>query len=171
MTPPRRARAHLAALAAVTPLVLAAAGVASSPKAEPQESRQLLGCSGPAVKGLVRSLVTALNTGDLASVDQLVAKGTAFKWYSVSGAPGRRVGAAAVKRATLLRYLRARHRQKERLDIRSLRFQGPKGGRVGNFNFVVIRTALDYGPKTIIGKGAVDCRRARPKVVVWSLGG
>ena len=115
--------------------------------------------------------MTALNTGDLASVDQLVAKGTAFKWYSVSGAPGRRVGAAAVKRATLLRYLRARHRQKERLDIRSLRFQGPKGGRVGNFNFVVIRTALDYGPKTIIGKGAVDCRRARPKVVVWSLGG
>jgi hypothetical protein len=131
----------------------------------------MLTCSAAGVKSLVRSLVTALNEGRFASVDELVARRPAFQWYSVQGEPGRRVGAAAVNRRTLIAYVWARHRQKERLYIRRLRFQGAAGGRLGNFNFVATRVALDYGPRTIRGKGAVNCTLSRPKVAVWSLGG
>jgi hypothetical protein len=131
----------------------------------------MLVCSAAGVKSLARLLVAAINEGRFAAVDQLVARRPAFQWYSVNGAPGRRVGAAADNRRTLITYLRGRHRQKERLYIRRLRFQGAEGGRIGNFNFVATRAALDYGPRTAPGKGAADCTLSRPKVIVWSLGG
>jgi hypothetical protein len=164
-------RLRAVALAAVAPLVISGVGATASNEAAPQKLAQLHACSRAGVKALLRSLVTALNAGDLASVDEIVAKEPAFMWYSVQGAPGRRIGAAARNRGTLLRYLRERRRQKEQLSIRGLVFPGySEGQRLVNFNFVATRRALDYGPKTIVGKGAVNCR-PRPRVAVWSLGG
>jgi hypothetical protein len=162
----------LLTLATAAALVLTGPGAANPHAAGPQQSgSRMLVCSAAGVKSLARSLVSAINQGRFAAVDQLVARRPAFQWYSVNGAPGRRVGAAADNRRTLITYLRARHRQKEHLYIRRLRFQGAEGGSIGNFNFVATRAALDYGPRTAPGKGAADCTLSQPKVIVWSLGG
>lgn len=139
---------------------------------EPRQARLQAGsCSGDSVKRLVRRLVGAINRGDLHLVDELVAKGSAFKWYAVAGAPGRRLRAAALNRKTLLPYLAVRHRRGERLRLIHLRFQGvSEAGAYGNFNFDLVRSARDYPAKLVPGKGAADCKLRPPRVAVWVIG-
>jgi hypothetical protein len=161
------------AVAAGVSMVAGAATAAAPARAglEPRQARlPASACSGDSVKRLVRRLVAAINSGDLDLVDELVAKGSAFKWYAVGGAPGRRLRAAALNRKTLLPYLAARHRLGERLRLVHLRFQGVSEGKYGNFNFDVVRSARDYPAKLVPGKGAVDCRLRPPRVAVWVIG-
>jgi hypothetical protein len=126
-------------------------------------------CSDAAVESVVRDLVAAVDAGDLAAVDRAVAKRPAFKWYSVSGAPGRRTGAAAFTRTTLLRYVADRHRHGERQRLVSFRFNSNADG-YGHFGFALVRSATDYRARRVAGKGAADCSHDPPRIAVWSLG-
>lgn len=131
-------------------------------------------CSGAEVKSVVRRVVNAFNLGDIAVFDGLIATEPGFKWFSVGGAPGRRVGSASTKRSTLTRYVQMRHKKGERLTLLRLRFQGTTktAARIyGNFNFTVIRRARDYPARMVPGKGAADCAYDPPRIMVWALGG
>lgn len=131
-------------------------------------------CSGAEVKSVVRRVVNAFNRGELAVFDGLIATEPGFKWFSVGGAPGRRVGTASTKRSTLIRYVQMRHRKGERLTLLRLRFQGTTktAARIyGNFNFTGIRSARDYPARMVPGKGAADCAYDPPRIMVWALGG
>jgi hypothetical protein len=115
-------------------------------------------------------LIDAINRGDVDSVDQVVAKGDAFKWYSVGGKAGRRTGKAASNRSTLRRYIAARHRRGERLRLIRIRYQGVTKGRHVNFSMILVRSARDYRARRVPGKGAVNCQLNPPQVAAWSLG-
>jgi hypothetical protein len=121
------------------------------------------------VRTLVRSVLLAFNRGDAVAFDALIAQRPSFKWFSVSGRPGRRVRAAAFDRAGLSRYVERRHGVGERQRLVRFRFNGRSGG-FGHFDFSVVRSARDHPPKRVTGKGAVDCALERPLVAVWSLG-
>lgn len=114
----------------------------------------------------------AFNDGDLATVDRLFAKEPGFKWYS-SALPGKRIGAAAQRRATLLDYFRRRHARGDALVIRSFTFHGNSGG-VGHFAATVRRSARDYRggrPIQVPAKGAATCVAGYAAFVVMSIGG
>ena len=67
-------------------------------------------------------------------------------------------------------YFAARHDQHERLQLRSLRFNGIYGMGLGGFEFELIRGAADGGPSTpYVGKGAIDCDSVPHTLVVWSM--
>lgn len=131
-------------------------------------------CSVGVTRAVVTRLVAALNEGDVDLADQLVAKGDAFKWYSV----GRdRIGQAARNRSSLKAYFAARHAQGETLRLLRLRIGGVyraavRGGTHwhARFSLVVIRSARDYPSARVPGKGATDCTLRPPEVAVWSLG-
>ncbi|MCP9484422.1 MAG: hypothetical protein MSC30_01045 [Gaiellaceae bacterium MAG52_C11] len=102
-----------------------------------------------------------------------------FQWYS-AGPPGLRIMGAAYRRDTLLSYFRARHRNGDRLRLRSFRFNGNSNG-FGHFEYRLERKARDYRAGTsfqIPGKGAASCDETpafvsgdRTRFVVMSLGG
>lgn len=127
-------------------------------------------CSAQGARLVTSILIDALNRGDVGSVDQLVAKGDAFKWYSVSGKAGRRTGEAASNRDTLKRYVAARHKQRERLRLIRFRYLGVIEDRYPTFSTVLIRGARDYRAKRISGRGSLNCQLSPPQVAAWSLG-
>jgi hypothetical protein len=150
--------------AAFVPL-LAAALLGSQPAAA-----QGAACNEVGGRQLVASFINAFNRGDVQRLDALFARGTWWRWYSVGNAPGRRIQTAADNRDTLVKYFRARHRQHERLTLRSFR---PSGHALGfqNFEYEVLRRADDMKspkPKLYVGTGAVSCWTG--KIAVWSMG-
>lgn len=74
----------------------------------------------------------------------------------MGGKAGRRTGKAASNRSTLRRYIAARHRQRERLRLIRLRYQGVTEGRHVNFSMILVRSARDYRARRVPGKGAVN---------------
>jgi hypothetical protein len=126
-------------------------------------------CSRAGVEELVRGVMGAFNRGDVLAFDRLVAEEPAFQWFSVSGAPGRRIRAAAFDRTTLLRYVSSRHRRGERQRLFRFRFNG-RGAVHAHFDFSVVRSASDHPAERVTGKGAVDCTLRAPSIAVWSLG-
>ena len=126
-------------------------------------------CSRAGVEALVRGVLGAFNRGDILTFDSLVAEKPEFKWFSVSGRPGRRIRSAAFDRAGLPRYVSSRHRQGERQRLVRFSFNG-RGAVYAHFDLSVIRSARDYPPKRVTGKGAVDCTLTPPRIAVWSLG-
>jgi hypothetical protein len=128
------------------------------------------GCARGDVALLVRDVLGAFNRGDAVTFNALIAQRPAFKWFSVSGSPGRRVRSAAFDRAGLPRYVLTRHRRGERQRLVRFSFNGRRGTHA-HFDFSVIRSARDHPPKRVTGKGAVDCTLEPPRVAVWSLGG
>lgn len=126
-------------------------------------------CSRARVEQLVRGVLGAFNRGDVRTFDSLVADEPAFQWFSVSGAPGRRIRAAAFDRTSLLRYVSSRHRRGERQRLFRFRFNG-RGAVHAHFDFSVVRTARDHPAERVVGKGAIDCTLRPPRVAVWSLG-
>jgi hypothetical protein len=144
-----------------------ALGAPPSPRAATASSDV---CSREEARTLVRSVLLAFNRGDAVAFNALIAQRPTFKWFSVSGRPGRRVRAAAFDRAGLPRYVERRHAMGERQRLVRFRFNGRSGG-FGHFDFSVVRSARDHPPKPVTGKGAVSCALERPLIAVWSLGG
>ena len=127
-------------------------------------------CNEIGGRELVMNFITAFNRGDVQRLDTLFARGTWWRWYSVSNAPGKRIQAAAYNRATLIKYFRARHRKHERLTLRSFQAGDRSLGFV-NFQYEVLRRADDMKaptPRLYVGKGAVSCWAG--KIAVWSMG-
>jgi hypothetical protein len=114
----------------------------------------------------------AFNAGNLRRLDSLFARPPVFKWYS-SPSPGARLGAAAYRRGTLIRYFARRHAKRDRLRLTEFRYHGNSGG-YGHFDFDVIRSAADYrrgAAFNAFGKGTVACT-AWPRVIaLLSFGG
>lgn len=150
-------------------LVVATALGLAGVVAPPAEGTDAEGCSRAGVEELVRGVLGAFNAGDVRAFDRLVAEKPEFKWFSVSGSPGRRIRSAAFDRATLLRYVAARHRQQERQRLFRFSFNG-RSAVHAHFDFSVVRSARDYRAQRVTGKGAVDCTLTTPRVAVWSLG-
>jgi hypothetical protein len=152
----------------VSALALGAVGAAI---AAPGEGATAAGdCSRTGVEALVRGVLGAFNRGDLLMFDSLVAERPAFKWFSVSGTPGRRIRSAAFDRNSLPRYVSSRHRRGERQRLVRFSFNG-RGAVHAHFDFSVVRSARDHPSKRVTGKGAVDCTLTPPRIAVWSLGG
>jgi hypothetical protein len=126
-------------------------------------------CSRGEVRILVGAVLSAFNRGDTLTFNSLIAQRPAFKWFSVSGAPGRRIRAAAFDRAGLPHYVLSRHRQGERQRLVRFRFNG-RGAVHAHFDFSVIRSARDHPAEGVTGKGSIDCTLRPPRVAVWSLG-
>jgi hypothetical protein len=146
-----------------------ALGVGAGALTAPAEATAGGDCSRAGVEELVRGVLGAFNRGDVRTFDRLVAEKPAFKWFSVSGSPGRRIRSAAFDRATLPRYVSSRHRRGERQRLFRFRFNG-RSAVHAHFDFSVVRSARDHRAKRVTGKGAVDCTLTPPRVAVWSLG-
>jgi hypothetical protein len=127
-------------------------------------------CSTEGARMVVTLLIGAVNGGAVRVVDELVAQGDAFKWYSVAGKAGRRTGDAASNRSTLKRYIAKRRRLRERLRLIRFRYQGVTGGKYASFSMVLVRSARDFPPRRIRGTGEVDCGLSPPQLAAWSLG-
>lgn len=154
-------------------LVVAAVGAAIAPAERAGELDAVAPkglCSRAGVEALVRGVLGAFNRGDTLTFNSLIAQRPAFKWFSVSGAPGRRVRSAAFDRAGLPRYVSSRHRRGERQRLVRFSFNG-RSVVHAHFDFSVVRSARDHPPKRVTGKGAVDCTLTPPRIAVWSLGG
>jgi hypothetical protein len=128
-------------------------------------------CTASEVETLVGRFVEAFNAGDTAALDRLFAPEPAFEWYSTGG-PGERLDPIARDRPSLLPYFTARHARGERLDLRSLTFNGNTTGSrtYGNFVYSLVRSADDLEPTDYRGKGAALCYRNRAdELFVWSM--
>jgi hypothetical protein len=125
-------------------------------------------CSVAESRQLVVSFIGAFNNGSIAHLDRIFAPPASFKWYSTS-APGRRLGPAAYARSTLAHYFAGRHAQRERLLLQWWQGGGNANG-YSNFQFHLIRRALDLQPTAYEGKGAIVCSTSGDTIAVWSMG-
>jgi hypothetical protein len=145
--------------------LLAAALIGASPNAAAGEA-----CDERGSRALVTRFIRAFNSGNVRELNAVFARGMWWRWYAVGTAPGRRVQAAAYNRNTLTKYFRARHKQRERLVLRSFQYSGWANG-YGNFQYELTRIADDIRPRlarTYVGRGAVSCWAG--KLAVWSMG-
>lgn len=129
-------------------------------------------CSAKEARAVFTEFVRAFNRGDSQKLDSLFAEDPEFNWYS-SSPPGRRLGAAAKARATLVDYFRDRHTRKDRLQLVEFQFNGNWSG-YGNFGFEVRRSAADHEAGEwfqVFGKGACTCANENAQLIVISLGG
>jgi hypothetical protein len=130
-------------------------------------------CDVVTFKRVLTSFVDAYNRGDTARLDSLFSR-KGFHWYASSG-PGVRELPEARRRGTLVAYFRARHRQNDRMVLRSYRFNGyERERRLAHFEFEGKRRADDFRSGESFGfdgKGALDCSQAKPSVTVMFIGG
>lgn len=124
-------------------------------------------CTPRETRRLVANFIVNFNDGDLRQLNGLFSPLGLFKWFSVSGASGR-LNDASMNRATLIPYFAGRHRQGERLVLRSFEWKGYSGG-YGQFVYSLTRSADDLELTSYFGKGAVLCLRPRT-ISVWSMG-
>jgi hypothetical protein len=122
-------------------------------------------CSAVETKRIVHGVVHALNTGDIRTLNRLVARAPGFQWFS-EPSPQPRLGPAAYRRSTLPEYVRRRHRRDEPLVILRLDTSDQADG---NFALVIVRQARDYPRRVVDAKGKVDCA-STPYLVAWSVG-
>jgi hypothetical protein len=130
-------------------------------------------CDVVTVKRILTRFVDAYNRGDTARLDTLFAR-EGFHWYASNG-PGVRELPGARRRGTLVAYFRARHRQNDRMILRSYRFNGYEAERqLAHFELEGKRRADDFLSGEWFGfdgKGALDCSQARPSITVMFIGG
>ena len=124
-------------------------------------------CTAQEVRSVVARFIVNFNDGDLRQVNRLFSPAGLFKWYSVSGPEGR-LEDGSLDRATLIPYLASRHRQGERLTLRSFQWKG-HGLGYGQFLYSLTRSARDLQATSYFGKGAVLCLHPRT-ISVWSMG-
>lgn len=153
-----------AVLVAAVSLGSAARGATRATAAVSRSGSQ---CTAQQVRSVVARFIVNFNDGDLRRVNGLFSPAGLFKWYSVSG-PAGRLQAASLERTTLIPYLASRHRQGERLTLRSFQWKGYSGG-YGQFVYSLTRTARDLQRMNYFGKGAVLCLQSRT-ISVWSMG-
>ncbi|HEV2012496.1 MAG TPA: hypothetical protein VGR77_01215 [Candidatus Dormibacteraeota bacterium] len=152
--------------------LLVLAGCGSS---EPGTASSTAGvCNSGPVHELVTSFINAFNAGDTVELDRLVAGDQqGFLWYSTD-APGQRFDPSARVRTSLITYFEQRHRQRERLELRSFTFNGNSAGNfghgIGNFEFELIRSADGLGPTPYGGKGAASCYQVPARLMLWGMG-
>lgn len=161
-----RGRAALALLASV---LIAGAAAARPIAASPADTSP---CTRAQAAAAFESFVAYFNRGAFAKLDALFAAEPAFQWYS-SPHPGRRLGAGAKDRDTLIPYFRRRHASNDELRPFAFYFSG-NSRRWSNFWFEALRRAdgFDHGRwRGVIGKGAMVCERGSPRIIVLSLGG
>jgi hypothetical protein len=140
-----------------------AAGATASPTASPG-SRD---CAPTEARATFDSFVRAFNAGDRGALGRLISPAGSFMWFSVSGA-GRRLGDASKDRATLARYFRDRHAQRD--QFRDLVWRGGENSHgYANFQFFLTRMAEDELPSRYEGKGAIICGDQGGSVAVWSM--
>jgi hypothetical protein len=125
-------------------------------------------CTAGRVRRLVRAFAGAFNRGKARALDLSFAAEPEFRWYSTQ-APGERIGGNAAERDTLLQYFANRYRRGERLELRSVRFNG-NGEGYGHFDFRLVRRADDLEPTRLMGKGAAICFHEEDVIAVWSMG-
>ena len=161
---------------------LAAVGVAAlavttgyAGSVTPVRAATVRDCTPQEVHQLVLQFIRAFNKGDSAQLDTLFAAddgdgdaGTpSFQWYSTDK-PGRRLGSAADDRSTLIRYLAARHRLGERLQVLSMS-RGNNSNGYFDFVFWIVRRARDLPATKYEGKGAAICSGGAARIAVWSM--
>jgi hypothetical protein len=124
--------------------------------------------AGCAPRALVTDFLAAFNRGDLRRVDRLVAPRRQFRHYTVSGAPGERVGEDARIRSTLIEYLGERRSHSEQLLLTWFDV-ARRGPATATFRFDVVRSADDLEPSWLYrGTGAVNCA-GRRRLVSWAM--
>jgi hypothetical protein len=124
-------------------------------------------CTPQGIHQIVERFIEAFNRGDLARLDQLV-DADAFGWYSTD-APGQRFDPEARDRSTLMAYFAARHRQHERLVLKSVNISFADLGE-GGFSFRLTRSADDGLPPTSYdGKGQVRCALQPGSLSHWAM--
>src|SRR5919198_6277324 len=105
-------------------------------------------CTAQTDVPLVRAVVAAFNSGNVAKLDRLVAREPAFQWFA-DGGPRRqeRIGPRAEDRSTLRAWARARHRMHDRITLVGFGETNAEGGvRV---NLDLRRRAADYRPRNV----------------------
>ena len=125
-------------------------------------------CDPAETNAVVERFIAAFNAGDLAVLDRVFAPEGRFRWYSVD-APGERLRSESLRRSTLVGYFAERHARRERLALRSWRFNGRRGS-LGHFEFRLTRRATDLDPMPYAGKGAIDCGLRPRAIVVLAMG-
>jgi hypothetical protein len=126
-------------------------------------------CTAAIEVPLVKSVVAAFNSGNVARFDRLVAKEPAFLWFAAAE-PHRyeRVGRQAENRSTLRAWAKARHRLHDRITL--VRFG--ETDDLGNIrlNLDLRRRADDYHPRNVIhGKYEAVCPPGRARIAVWAM--
>ena len=147
-------------------VVLGLAVAASSGAAAPTTTTP---CGRADTRGVLRSFVGAFNGGSFAKLDALFAPEPAFQWYS-SPAPGRRLGAEAKRRDTLIPYFRRRHREGDEFRLLAFDWNG-KSAHWSNFSFEMRRSEPRDGWFRTEGKGAAVCDDGEPSLIVLTFGG
>ena len=145
----------------VVPALAIAAGATASPTTGPG-SRD---CAPGEAHTTFDAFVRAFDAGDAAALDRLVSPAGSFMWFSVSGA-GKRLGEPSRDRATLARYFRLRHAQRDQYRDVTWRGNGISHG-YANFQFRLTRMADDELPSRYEGKGAIICEGN--SLAVWSM--
>lgn len=97
-----------------------------------------------------------------------------FAWYFATG-PSRDLRGTKQNRATLLPYLRERHRHRDRLALGSYGFNGYDRARdLGHFQLTGRRRADDIHDGrwfAMVGKGALDCSKSPATIALLLVGG
>lgn len=136
-----------------------------APAADPTSTAPPL-CTAEAVRQSVDRFVAAMNDGDAAIAEALVAPSLRFGWFSVDS---ERLGSDAKDRSTLGSYLRNRVDALEQTELLEFDFSSYRAqDRTGHFAFRFAQRSTDYGDATVIGKGAIDCDTGL--IIVWSVG-
>lgn len=161
-------RAALVLLASLA-IAVAAADTARPAMAPPTDTSP---CTRAQTGTALDSFVAYFNRGASAKLDSLFAAEPAFQWYS-SPHPGRRLGARAKDRDSLIPYFRRRHARGEELRLLAFNYSGA-ARHWSNFWFEALRRADGFNDgrwRGVVGKGAAICEQGSPRIIVLSLGG
>jgi hypothetical protein len=129
------------------------------------------GCALEEVVTFLTGFLDAFNRGDKAALARFFptvaaypyADKPGFQWYSVTDLRGHFV---TYDPAALPAYFAARHQQHEQLQLLELEVAGSWQPRV-DIVFHLRQQADDVPPRTMIGKGAIDCDERT--IFVWSM--
>jgi hypothetical protein len=117
----------------------------------------------------VRAFVASFDSGSFAELDNLFADEPAFQWYSTPS-PGRRFGASAKNRSTLIPYFRRRRAAGDRFRLIHFHWNG-RSAHWSNFDVELLRRGLGGNSWfEVPGKGATVCDSGRASFIVLTLG-
>ena len=123
-------------------------------------------CGADEVRASVERLITAMNVGDAAAADAVVAPKPRFQWFSVDP---ERSNSDATDRASLREFLGAQVAAGQQTELISFDFTFYRAeDRTGNFAFRLAQRSSEAQPTEAAGKGAVDCDTGL--IMVWTVG-
>ena len=129
-------------------------------------------CDATTARSAFAAYLRAFDTGDFVKLDRLFAPEPLFQWYAVAPPHGR-VAPEAMRRASLLSFFRARHRQRELQTLVTFTFASTQTrleGSVANFNGVISRRARDLPAERRGFKATIQCRDGTARFIVVSIG-